>query len=201
MFSANQSTKSARKDSVVNAESTGKFCWNLATWNLREKVNISSEELPADVDEFESAELEKEWSTVLPEGKEGKVPMVKTSPVRFECLYHSTVRLPGNPPMGTVDVIIGRVVGIHVSDDVITDGRVDITKTQPIARCGYYQYAVVRETFDMIIPGMNELIRIGMEGSAKKNKEAREGSQVVEVGVNGLPNGHETHRTVGAPRV
>ncbi|KAF2102554.1 FMN-binding flavin reductase family protein [Rhizodiscina lignyota] len=181
MFSANQTTTSMRKDSVVNAESTGKFCWSLATWDLREQVNISSEEVPPDVDEFERAELEKEWSAVLPEGKEGKVPMVKASPVKFECLYHSTVRLPGNPPMGTVDVIIGRVVGIHVSDDVITDGKVDITKTQPIARCGYYQYAVVRETFDMIIPGMNELIRSGMEGSAKKNKAAAEGSQIAEV--------------------
>ena len=55
--------------------------------------------------------------------------------------------------MGTVDIVIGRVVGVHIADEVITDGKLDVRKTQPIARCGYYEYAVVRETFEMVIPG------------------------------------------------
>lgn len=186
MFSANQTTTGVRKDSVLNAEATGKFCWNLATWDLRNEVNLTSEEVEYGVDEFEVAGLEKCWSTVLP-GE--KLPMVKRSPVRFECEYYSTLRLPGNPPMGTCDVVIGKVVGVHVDDSVITDGKVDVAKTQPIARCGYYQYAVVRETFDMIIPGANELIRSGMEGSAAKNKAAQraameEKSQIAAAGVN-----------------
>lgn len=185
MFSANQTTTSARKDSVVNAETTGRFCWNLATWDLRNEVNISSEEVEPGVDEFERAGLEKVDSQVvsisLRGGAQGRVPMVKKSPVRFECEYYTTLRLPGNPPMGTVDVIIGKVVGVHVDDSVITDGKVDIRKTQPIARCGYYEYAVVKETFEMIMPGTNELIRSGMEGSARKNRDA---SQIAEVGIN-----------------
>ena len=55
--------------------------------------------------------------------------------------------------MGSVDIIIGRVIGIHISDSVLTDGLVDVAKTMPIARCGYWQYAVIRETFEMMIPG------------------------------------------------
>lgn len=55
--------------------------------------------------------------------------------------------------MGSVDIIIGRVIGIHISDSVLTDGLVDVGKTMPIARCGYWQYAVIRETFEMMIPG------------------------------------------------
>lgn len=178
MFSANQTPDGVQKDSVVNVEKTGRFCWNLATWDLREKVNITAEQVPYGVDEFERAGLTKEWSQVIE-----KVPMVKESPVRFECTYHSTVKLPGNPPMGTVDVVIGRVVAIHIDDSVLTDGILDIRKTQPIARCGksravvhrggtkltlegYYQYAVVRETFDMIIPGDNTRILDGLEGKA-----------------------------------
>lgn len=185
MFSANQTTTSTRKDSVVNAEATGRFCWNLATWDLRNEVNITSEEVEPGIDEFERAGLEKLDSQVvsvrLRSGSQGRVPMVKRSPVRFECEYYTTLRLPGNPPMGTVDVVIGKVVGIHVDDSVLTDGKLDIRKTQPIARCGYYEYAVVRETFEMIIPGTNELIRSGMEGNAKKNRDA---SQIAEVGIN-----------------
>jgi hypothetical protein len=72
--------------------------------------------------------------------------------------------------MGTVDVVIGRVVGVHVDDSVLTDGKVDVKKTQPIARCGYYEYARITETFEMIIPG-DESTRAGLEGSSKRVAE------------------------------
>ena len=177
MFSANQTPENTRKDSVVNAESTGIFCWQLATYPLREAVNITSEQVPYGVDEFERAGLERTYSTTLKPtvhipGFKG-VPMVKDSPVRFECEYHTTIRLPGNPPMGSVDIVIGKVVGVHISDEVINleTGKVDVAKTEPIARCGYYDYAVVRECFEMKMPGA-EIMRSGLEGSAKKNREA-----------------------------
>ncbi|KAI7776819.1 hypothetical protein LA080_004413 [Diaporthe eres] len=123
------------KDTVANVEATGRFAWNLATWDLREAVNATAEQVPADVDEFERAGLEKEFTTAL---QDPQLPMVKASPVKFECVYHTTLRLPGNPPMGSVDIVIGRVVAVHIADDVLTDGILDVRKTQPIARCGYY---------------------------------------------------------------
>jgi flavin reductase (DIM6/NTAB) family NADH-FMN oxidoreductase RutF len=175
MFSANQTPDATRKDTVVNAEASGKFCWNLATWKLRNEVNISAEQVPFGVDEFERAGLEKTFSTILPGDSKNPVPMVAASPVRFECEYHSTVRLPGNPPMGSVDMVIGKVVGVHISDDVLTDGKLDVSKTEPIARCGYYEYAVVRETFEMIIPGNNEAVQAGLEGSTKMHRLLAEG--------------------------
>ncbi|KAJ9490850.1 hypothetical protein VN97_g2394 [Penicillium thymicola] len=167
MFSSNQTVNGTRKDTVVNAEQTGRFVWNLATWDLREAVNISAEQVPYGVDEFERAKVNKEPATLI------DVPMVRESPVKFECEYHSTLRLPGNPPMGTVDVVIGRVIAVHIQDEVLTDGILDIKKTKPIARCGYYQYTVVTETFDMVIPGMSEDVLYGLEGSAKHNREAK----------------------------
>ena len=177
MFSANQTPENTRKDSVINAEATGIFCWQLATYPLREAVNVTSEQVPYGVDEFERAKLERTYSQILTPkrpvpGFRG-VPMVKDSPVRFECEYHSTVRLPGNPPMGTVDIVIGKVVGVHIDDSVINleTGKVDVAKTEPIARCGYYDYAVVRECFEMKMPGA-EIMRAGLEGSSKKNREA-----------------------------
>jgi len=136
-------------------------------------------------DEFETAGVEKEDSRVSgvvvdggdEEGKEGKegrremmIPMVKCSPVKFECEYYTTLRLPGNPPMGSADVVIGKVVGVHIDERVLTDGKIDVRKTEPIARCGYYEYAVVKETFEMRIPGEDKAILAGLEGSAKKNE-------------------------------
>jgi flavin reductase (DIM6/NTAB) family NADH-FMN oxidoreductase RutF len=147
MFSANQTSAKTRKDTTINAETTGEFVWNLATYPLREAVNITAEQTAYGVDEFQRAGLQKEKASIV------NVSMVKESPVKFECKYHSTIRLPGNPPLGTVDIVIGLVIGVHISEEVLTDGIVDIRKTQPIARCGYYQYARIRDTFDMVIPG------------------------------------------------
>ncbi|KAL4902691.1 hypothetical protein BDW74DRAFT_180393 [Aspergillus multicolor] len=169
MFSSNQTPQNTRKDTVVNVEATGHFVWNLATYPLREAVNITAEQVPYGVDEFERAGLSKEQASLI------DVPMVKESPVKFECVYHSTLRLPGNPPMGSVDVIIGRVVGVHISDEAINEqGLLDVRRTEPIARCGYYQYAVIRETFEMVIPGLDESLLKGLEGSARGNRELEE---------------------------
>jgi hypothetical protein len=98
--------------------------------------------------------------------------MVARSPIRFECEYYSTLRLPGNPPMGSVDVVIGRVVGIHIEETVLTEGKVDLEKVKPIARCGYFEYAVItgKAVFEMIIPG-DEKSLIGLEGNARKARE------------------------------
>lgn len=172
MFSANQTATGTRKDTVINAEETGHFVWNLATWDLREAVNITAEQVPYGVDEFKRAGLSKEPAALI------DVPMVQESPVKFECKYHTTFRLPGNAPMGTVDVVIGRVIAVHIKDEVLTDGILDVRKTRPIARCGYYQYAVINETFDMVIPGTSDDVLYGLEGNAQRNRERTDGRNV-----------------------
>jgi len=171
MFSANQDTRGERKDSVRNAEETGEFVWNMATWAQREAVNITGEELPADVDEFERAGLVK-----LPSRKV-RPARVQGSPIQFECTYLNTLRFPGTPPMGTVDVVFGRVVAIHIDDAAIdANGRVDVLKIRPIARMGYYDYTSVDSMFQMVIPGGSKALLAGLEGSADKVQGATKGS-------------------------
>jgi flavin reductase (DIM6/NTAB) family NADH-FMN oxidoreductase RutF len=161
MFAANQSTLGGRKDTVVNAEETGWFVWNMATWELRDAVNASAMALPPDVDEFERAGVTKASCIEAPG------PRVAESPCHFECEYLQTIRLPGNTEVGTVDMVIGRVVRIHIRDDVIQpDGKLDIARIQPIARMGYFDYAVIRETFEMRIPAASDVEAAGLEGRA-----------------------------------
>ncbi|KAF2768398.1 hypothetical protein EJ03DRAFT_294680, partial [Teratosphaeria nubilosa] len=166
MFSSNQDLHQNRKDTVVNAETSGHFCWNMATYALREAVNASAEWLTPDVDEFAVARLEKEPARLV------DCSMVKASPIKFECQYHSTLRLPGTPPMGTADIVIGRVIAVHIAEAVLTDGMVDLGKVQPIARCGYHQYARItgESLFEMVIPGDPKQL-VGLEGSASGNRE------------------------------
>lgn len=164
MFSANQTDVNVRKDTTSYAENTGSFVWNICIWDLREAMNITSEQVPYGEDEFQKAGLERTMSTSL----DHSVPMVKESPISFECAYHLTIRLPGNPPMGTVDIIIGKVVGIHISDDILTEGLINLSEVQPIARCGYYAYKVVREIFEMK-PRGNGKMAYRLEGNAASN--------------------------------
>ena len=160
MFSGNQTVDGARKDTVCNVEATGEFVWNMATYDLREAVNKSAQDLPPDVDEFVVAGLNKAPARLV------RPPMVAESPVHFECKHHQTLRLPGNGKMGTVDVVIGLVIAVHIADDAITpEGRLDVLKIRPIARLGYYDYTSIDSRFEMIIPSTTDLHLAGLEGS------------------------------------
>jgi flavin reductase (DIM6/NTAB) family NADH-FMN oxidoreductase RutF len=159
MFSANQTPEGRRKDSVVNVEATGEFVWNMATYDLREAVNLSSKMVDPSVDEFAMIGLAKAKSERV------KPPRVAESPIHFECVYMQTVRLPGNGAMGTIDMVIGKVILIHIRDDVIDkDGRVDVAKIRPLARLGYYNYTSVDSVFEMKRPGESRHQLRGMEG-------------------------------------
>ena len=164
MFAANQNFIGMRKDTATNAEQTGEFVYNMATYDLREALNRSAAPVASDVDEFELAGLTKAASIIV------KPCRVAESPVQFECRYHQTLRLPGNGLMGTTDVIIGRVVLIHIKDEVIgPDGRLDILRIRPLARLGYYDYTSVESVFEMVIPGADEDTLAGMEGAAERS--------------------------------
>lgn len=161
MFAANQYPDGRRKDTVVNAEETGWFVWNMATWALREAVNISAMALGPGEDEFDRAGVTRAACVDAPCAR------VAESPAHFECRHIATHRLPGNSPMGWVEVVYGRVERIHVDDAVITpEGKLDIPAIQPIARMGYYDYTVVREVFEMRIPGASDAAEDGLEGKA-----------------------------------
>jgi len=147
MFGANGNTKSRTKDSLANAESTGEFVCNMSTWALRDQMNTSSAGVDADVNEFDLAGLEMEPSELV------NVPRVKASPIHMECRLFKVVHLPSeNPEACTNAMVIGHVIGIHISDHVLKDGLVDIESIMPLARMGYKDYTHVEKVFMMERP-------------------------------------------------
>jgi flavin reductase (DIM6/NTAB) family NADH-FMN oxidoreductase RutF len=136
MIAANWIPGRLRKDTCRNIQETGEFVWNMATYDLREAVNKSAANVRGD--EFEFAGLTKEKARLVQPWR------VKESPVQFECKFFTSLMLPGDSVMGNVDLIIGRVVGVHIREWALNaEGMIDLPKIKPIARCGYYQYTVV----------------------------------------------------------
>jgi flavin reductase (DIM6/NTAB) family NADH-FMN oxidoreductase RutF len=166
MFSANRNAKGERKDTVRNVLASGEFVWNMATWALRDAVNLTSEELPSERDEFEHAGLAKAPAALV------RPPRVAASPVQFECRLLTTLELPGNTPVANVDVLFGTVVAAHIADECLrADGRLDIERIRPLARMGYHDYTSVEQVFTMTPRGSPARFA-GLEGSPEKMADA-----------------------------
>jgi flavin reductase (DIM6/NTAB) family NADH-FMN oxidoreductase RutF len=143
MFAASPKPDNGRKDSQVNAEQTGEFVFNLATWDLREQMNLTASIEEPDFDELRAAGLTPAPSKLV------RPPRVAESPVHFECRYLQTIDLPPSSSGHHASLVIGQVVGIHIDDAVLVDGIVDVAKMKPIGRLGYNDYVVVDEVFTM----------------------------------------------------
>lgn len=146
MFASGGRQPTGPKDSVTNCEATREFVVNLTTWDLRDEMNRTSASDAPEVDEMAVAGLEAEPSQLV------KPPRVKAAPIHLECRYHQTVDLPCKDPEERNALVIGEVIGIHIRDEVMTDGMVDLEKFKPIARLGYMDYTRVDLVFAMPRP-------------------------------------------------
>lgn len=134
------------KDTLANVEVTREFVCNLATYALREQMNLTSAHFPVGVDEMRAAGLTPAPSRLI------NPPRVAESPAQLECRLLQVLDLPTWNAAERQALVVGQVVGIHIDDSLIRDGRVDIVRAQPIARLGYSLYATVDKSFQMRRP-------------------------------------------------
>ncbi len=136
-----------RKDSVTFAEETREFVWNLATYGLRDPMNETLSPLPRGVSEFDPAGLETEASRLV------RPPRIKGAAAALECKWLQTLELKDLSGRSLDNwVVFGQVVGVHIDDRFIRDGKVDTAAMRPIARLGYNEYSVVDAVFSMQRP-------------------------------------------------
>lgn len=126
-----------RKHSVAFAEETGEFVCNFANYALRDQMNATSAEFARGVNEMDKAGLASAPSRMV------KPPRVRDSPCALECKWLQTIRLSDLEGRITERyVVFGQVVGVHIDDAFIKDGKLDTAAMQPIARAGYADYFV-----------------------------------------------------------
>lgn len=130
------------KDTLANVRSTGEFVANIVAFDMRDAMNASSGSWAAEEDEFARAAIAKAPCEIV------APPRVAGAPASLECRLWRIVELPGEDN----HLVIGEVVGIHVDDSVIRDGKVDVTIYRPLARLGYRDYCAVTDVFPLSRP-------------------------------------------------
>jgi flavin reductase (DIM6/NTAB) family NADH-FMN oxidoreductase RutF len=134
----------AKKDTLRNVEATGEFVVATATEGIAAGLNRTSAELPPEVNEWEVGGFTPVASQKV------RPSRVAESPVNIECLVHQIIPLGDGPGAG--NLVIGRVLLIHVADDLLVDGRVASERLRAIGRMGGARYARTDSTFEMTRP-------------------------------------------------
>ncbi|MEC8231982.1 MAG: flavin reductase family protein [Pseudomonadota bacterium] len=139
-----------KKDSLVNVQETGEFCWNLVSKSLAQAMNQTSKPLPPEESEFAISGLKTVNSKVV------SVPRVKESLVSMECKLTDIVQLKDAQGEAVNSwFIMGEVVGVHIDKSLIENGVYKTLKGEPVMRGGgagdYYTISEA-DYFEMLRP-------------------------------------------------
>ena len=145
-------TSDGMKHTISNARDTGEFVYNVVGLKQLEAMNLTALKVEQDISEFDLAEIETAPSNIV------RPPRVAGAPAALECkvVHFMQFRDIDNRPIDRF-MIVGQVVGVHIDDACMVDGRYDLTIAKPVARCGYRDYAVVTEIFEVIPPAEDAL--------------------------------------------
>lgn len=152
MIAVNCRADGSLKDTAANILETGEFVWNMATYDVRQWVVSTAQDLPPGVDEFEALNIPTVASNLV------KPKRVADSPVHFECKLKEHLYIPCNTPEANTYLFVGEVVGIHIKDEFVApDGTLDIMRIKPLARVGYLDYVTVESKFEVVSPSFKGL--------------------------------------------
>ena len=141
-------SSSGRKDSIDIAETTGEFVCNFVGEALYKAMNQTSFAYERSISEFAKAGLEEAECRIV------KAPRVASAPAALECVVTDILELKdrNRKPVGNW-LVIGEVVGVHIDDAMLTDGRFDLDKARPVTRLGYRDLGLSPPIVELPRPG------------------------------------------------
>ena len=115
-----------RKDTPENALATEAFVVNVVTGDLVEAMNETA--ATGDENEFDRAGVTAVEATAV------DAPRVAEAHVSFECELADSMELGGST------LLFGEVIHAHDDDDLLVDGKLNVTKLDAVGRLagGYY---------------------------------------------------------------
>ncbi|WP_083269972.1 flavin reductase family protein [Bosea vaviloviae] len=140
-----------KKDAVTFIEETREFTCSFVSKRLADAMNETSADLPRGQSEYAYSKLGMEASRYV------RPPRVSGTPAALECKLISVLQM--RDIEGTLIptfMVIGQVVGIYIDAAYLRDGRFDTAAANPVARCGYADYAEVNEMFCILPPSWRD---------------------------------------------
>jgi len=134
------------KDTLHNIKASGEFVVNMVPLELKDAMNLTSGPHAHEVNELELAGLTTEAAELV------KPPRVREAPIHLECEFFQEIVLPCTLANSINSTIIGKVLGVHIRDEVLQDGLIDLNRIKPLARLGYQEYTAVDNIFKMTRP-------------------------------------------------
>jgi flavin reductase (DIM6/NTAB) family NADH-FMN oxidoreductase RutF len=131
------------KDTLNNVLANKQFVVNLVTEETVEQMNMTSQSVDSEVDEFELANLTPIDSVFI------KPKRVKESYVHFECemVHHYFLE---NHKNGGACIVIGKIITMHINDEILMEGnRINLDKYKPVARLAGSNYSKIGEIFSI----------------------------------------------------
>lgn len=140
-------SSSGRKDSLRNAAETGVFTTSFASRALLEKMSLSSAAVPYGTDEFQLSGL------TAVDGRLVNAPFIGEAVAALECRVTMITTLRDVDGAETDShVVFGQVMGVHIDEAVIRNGRFDLALADPILRAGYMDYAGITPLIELARP-------------------------------------------------
>lgn len=134
-------TGNKNKDTLNNVLATKEFVVNLVTEDLVEQMNLTSNNVASDIDEFQLANLTPIPSQII------KPMRIGEAKAHFECemVHHYFLENHSN---GGACVVIGKVKMIHVNEEILLDNfKINLETYKPIARLAGSNYSKLGEIF------------------------------------------------------
>ncbi|MEM7289003.1 MAG: flavin reductase family protein [Pseudomonadota bacterium] len=135
------------KDSARNAVQSGEFVCNFVSRDLEREMNETSTPAPAGVSEFDHVGIERGTCNLV------AAPRVAAAKAAFECKVTSVVDIIDihGEKTGAITVF-GQVVGVHIDEAAISDGRFDLNIAKPVSRLGYLDFGYIDDLHEMPRP-------------------------------------------------
>lgn len=133
-----------RKDTLRNVEETGEFVVNIISDAIAAAANITSSDVPPDVDEFVLSGLTPIASEAI------RPPRVAESPAQMECKLLQVIYTSHKPGGGVI--VLGEILRFHLREDLFDNFRVDPAGLDAVGRMAGNSWVRTRDRIDLIRP-------------------------------------------------
>jgi flavin reductase (DIM6/NTAB) family NADH-FMN oxidoreductase RutF len=143
-------------DTLRNIRATGEFVCNVVSYDLVEAMNFTAIPFPPEIDEFDWAGMSSAASKIV------RAPRVAEARAALECRLRQFVQIGGDT------MVLGDIVHVHVSKDVIDNDRIDPYRLKPICRFSGNRYSEFTRMYRLPRPSWEEIEIVGEDARLPK---------------------------------